>query len=101
MSEETAEYRTNRTANREIHLTVSPQESAHLGMLCLKQAVLGILEQPEHIEKGLQPGAISEALGIEQRPGWGHDMVNAILWQLQKDERVRQEEWDRGPWRVV
>ena len=39
---------------------VSPQKYARLGMFCLKEAVLDLLEQPEHKEASLQSVDISE-----------------------------------------
>ena len=51
-------------------LTMSPQKFARLSMFCLKEAVLDILEQPEHRERGLKPAEISrifrDSKSIEQ-----------------------------------
>ena len=102
MSEETAEYRTNRTANLEIPLTISPspQEAARLGMLCLKEAVLAILKQHEHSEEGLTAGKISEALGIQTFSGTDYLVVTGILRELKKERHVRKLEKRKG-WRLI
>ena len=85
-------------------LTMSPQKFARLGMFCLKEAVLDILEQPEHREQGLKPGEISRILGIQSLSnsdrGMAYPVVTGILWQLQDEETVRQEEI-YGPWRLA
>ena len=98
MSEETVEYRTKQTVKRELHLNVnvSPEEAARLGMLFLKEAVLGILEQPEHREKGLKAADVSKALGIHSlrysygftSVNRGYTLVNAILRHLEAEGQV-------------
>ena len=85
-----------------MEITISPQKSARLGMFCLKEAVLDILEQPEHREKGLKAGEISNKLGIQRLPergGKDYPVVTGILWQLEKEEYVIQVR-TAGPWKL-
>ena len=86
-----------------MEITISPQKSARLGMFCLKEAVLDILEQPEHRETGLKAGQISNRLGIYTLSGHGsgrdYPVVTGILRLLEKEEYVRQE-GTNGPWKL-
>ena len=84
-----------------MEITISPQKSARLGMFCLKEAVLDILGQPEHREKGLEAGQISNKLRIQRIPERGRDypVVTGILWQLEKEECVSQVR-KNGPWKL-
>ena len=84
-----------------MEITISPQKLARFGMFSLKEAVLGILEQPEHREEGLKAGEISNKLGIQRLPRGGKDypVVTGILWQLEKEEYVRQVKTN-GPWKL-
>ena len=86
-----------------MEITISPQKSARLGMFCLKEAVLDILEQPEHREIGLKAGKISNRLGIYTLSGHGigrdYPVVTGILRYLQKEELVTQTETN-GPWKL-
>ena len=84
-------------------ITISPQKSARLGMFCLKEAVLDILEQPEHRETGLKAGQISKRLGILTLLGHGsgrdYPFVGGILRHLLKEGYVTQVKTD-GPWKL-
>ena len=108
MSEETVEYRTRNgrgdlaPTNCEIQLNVnlSPKESAHLGILCLKEAVLAILKRHEHSEEGLTAGKISKDLGIQTFSGTDYLVVTGILRELKAERRVRKLEKRKG-WRLI
>lgn len=86
-----------------MEITISPQKSARLGVFCLKEAVLDILEQPEHREKGLKAGEISNILGILTLSGYGsgrdYPVITGILRHLLKEEYVTQTETN-GPWKL-
>lgn len=87
-----------------MEITISPQKSARLGIFCLREAVLEILEQPENREIGLKAGEISNILGIQSLStpdrGMAYPVVTGILWQLKKEDYVTQDE-TYGPWKLL
>lgn len=87
-----------------MEIIISPQKSARLGLFCLKEAVLEILEQFEHREIGLKAGEISNRLGIQTLSGHGsgrdYPVVTGILRHLEREGYVTQD-GTYGPWKLT